>query len=88
MAEPSTIARPYAEAAFRLADGKGALADWSAMLANLAAFSPLAAGLGTQEWLAQDLLEPLRKKDSPVIAKSSLQFSWEDLDTRLLTLIP
>ena len=58
------------------------------MLANLAAFSPLAAGLGTQEWLAQDLLGPLRKKDSPVIAKSSLQFSWEDLDTRLLTLIP
>jgi F-type H+-transporting ATPase subunit delta len=37
VAEPSTIARPYAEAAFRLADGKGALADWSAMLANLAA---------------------------------------------------
>ncbi len=37
MAEPSTIARPYAEAAFRLADAKGALADWSAALANLAA---------------------------------------------------
>jgi F-type H+-transporting ATPase subunit delta len=37
MAEPSTIARPYAEAAFRLADGQGKLADWSAALANLAA---------------------------------------------------
>ncbi|MCC6210352.1 MAG: F0F1 ATP synthase subunit delta [Burkholderiales bacterium] len=37
MAEPSTIARPYAEAAFRLADARGALADWSAALANLAA---------------------------------------------------
>lgn len=37
MAEPSTVARPYAEAAFRLADAKGALADWSAALANLAA---------------------------------------------------
>lgn len=37
MAEPSTIARPYAEAAFRLADAQGRLADWSAMLANLAA---------------------------------------------------
>ena len=37
MAEPSTIARPYAEAAFRLADTKGALAEWSATLANLAA---------------------------------------------------
>jgi F-type H+-transporting ATPase subunit delta len=37
MAEPSTIARPYAEAAFRLADAHGKLAEWSAALANLAA---------------------------------------------------
>ena len=35
MAEPSTIARPYAEAAFKLADAAGKLADWSAALANL-----------------------------------------------------
>ena len=37
MAEPTTIARPYAEAAFRLADAQGRLAEWSAALANLAA---------------------------------------------------
>jgi len=37
MAEPSTIARPYAEAAFRLSDAQGKLADWSAALANLGA---------------------------------------------------
>jgi len=37
MAEPSTIARPYAEAAFRLADAQGELADWSVTLANLSA---------------------------------------------------
>ena len=37
MAEPNTIARPYAEAVFRLADAQGKLADWSAVLANLAA---------------------------------------------------
>ena len=37
MAEPSTIARPYAEAVFRLADAQGKLADWSAALSNLAA---------------------------------------------------
>ena len=36
MAEPSTVARPYAEAAFRLADGAGALANWSEMLRALA----------------------------------------------------
>lgn len=37
MAEPSTIARPYAEAAFRLADAQGKLAAWSVVLADLSA---------------------------------------------------
>ena len=37
MAEPSTIARPYAEAVFKLADDAGKLAEWSAGLANLSA---------------------------------------------------
>jgi len=37
MAEPSTIARPYAEAAFKLADEKHLLAEWSRWLADLAA---------------------------------------------------
>ena len=36
MAEPSTVARPYAEAAFRLADEATALGKWSEMLAPLA----------------------------------------------------
>jgi len=36
VAEPSTVARPYAEAAFKLADAAGALARWSEMLAALA----------------------------------------------------
>ncbi len=39
MAEPSTIARPYAEAVFRLADRQGKLAEWSAALANLSAIA-------------------------------------------------
>src|SRR5262249_42110305 len=37
MAEPNTIARPYAEAVFKLADAQGKLADWSAALASLSA---------------------------------------------------
>ncbi len=37
MAEPSTIARPYAEAVFKLADAQGKLADWSGALADLSA---------------------------------------------------
>jgi F-type H+-transporting ATPase subunit delta len=36
MIEPSTIARPYAEAVFGLADGAGKLTEWSGMLAALA----------------------------------------------------
>ncbi|MGH8686301.1 MAG: F0F1 ATP synthase subunit delta [Burkholderiales bacterium] len=35
MAEPSTIARPYADAVFSLAAGAGRLAEWSAALADL-----------------------------------------------------
>lgn len=37
MAELSTLARPYAEAVFRLAKEKNALADWSGRLGTLAA---------------------------------------------------
>ena len=36
MAETATLARPYAEAVFRLADAGGALAPWSATLHTLA----------------------------------------------------
>lgn len=36
MAETITIARPYAEAIFDLADGTGTLAEWSQRLANMA----------------------------------------------------
>jgi F-type H+-transporting ATPase subunit delta len=36
MAEPSTVARPYAEAAFNLAEAGSALVKWSEMLAALA----------------------------------------------------
>lgn len=36
MAEPSTVARPYAEAVFKLADAGNALAKWSEMLGALA----------------------------------------------------
>jgi F-type H+-transporting ATPase subunit delta len=39
MAEPSTVARPYAEAVFRLADAAAALPKWSEMLAGLSSVS-------------------------------------------------
>lgn len=37
MAELTTLARPYAKAAFEFAQAKGSLAEWSSMLALLAA---------------------------------------------------
>src|SRR3954467_9787427 len=37
MAETATIARPYAEAVFGLADKTGTLAKWSQLLASMAA---------------------------------------------------
>ena len=49
MAEPSTIARPYAEAVFRLAEAGGKLGQWSDMLADLskvAADPRLVAAIG------------------------------------------
>ena len=36
MAEPSTLARPYAKAVFELARDEGKLADWSALLSGVA----------------------------------------------------
>ncbi len=36
MSEPSTLARPYAEAVFRMAQGENDLAGWSARLQSLA----------------------------------------------------
>lgn len=55
MAEPSTIARPYAEAAFRLADAQGKLADWSVVIANLSAVAAAArmrAAIGDPDFAA------------------------------------
>ena len=39
MAEVATIARPYAEAAFKAADAKGQLGEWSGTLKSLAALA-------------------------------------------------
>jgi F-type H+-transporting ATPase subunit delta len=39
MAEIATIARPYAEAVFKVADGEGRLAAWAEVIARLAAIA-------------------------------------------------
>ena len=52
MAEVTTIARPYAEAVFALADKANALGAWSEMLARLAA---VAADRDMQEVIANSV---------------------------------
>jgi F-type H+-transporting ATPase subunit delta len=64
MAEPTTVARPYAEAAFALAREQNALAVWSRML-------KLASGVVGDKRVAQALDNP--KLDAP--AKESLLLS-------------
>ena len=53
MAEPSTVARPYAEAAFRLAQAGDALAKWSEMLRAL-------AGVAQDERVGAAMSDPSR----------------------------
>lgn len=51
MAELTTLARPYAKAAFEYANGRGALAQWSSMFATL-------ASVAIQEQVSQRLASP------------------------------
>jgi F-type H+-transporting ATPase subunit delta len=51
MAELSTLARPYAKAAFEYANARGALAQWSSMFATL-------AGVVASERVSQQLSAP------------------------------
>ena len=53
MAEPSTVARPYAEAAFKLAEGANALPKWSEMLGAL-------AGVASDERVRAAMSDPSR----------------------------
>ena len=57
MAEPSTIARPYAEAVFKVAAEQGKLADWSVALADLAG---VAANEGIQAAIADPNFAPAK----------------------------
>ncbi|MGE0384399.1 MAG: F0F1 ATP synthase subunit delta [Gammaproteobacteria bacterium] len=73
MAEPSTVARPYAEAAFKLADGAGKLAEWSGALAELAM---VAADARVQAAIA-DPSNPAAKSAGLVIGILSGRLSGE-----------
>jgi O-succinylbenzoate synthase len=57
------------------------------MLANLAQWTVLDAGLGTSGWFKEDLLEPLTQDASCSVSAKQLSFRWEDLNHRKLTRI-
>lgn len=59
MAEIATLARPYAEAAFRLGRETGTLAAWSGQLARLAIAADEAAGLIGNPKVTADQLEDI-----------------------------
>ncbi len=60
MAETATIARPYAEAVFGLAEGASALAKWSQVLAGMARS---ASHPEMQGWIANPNLSPRQLYD-------------------------
>ena len=60
MAETATIARPYAEAVFGLAEGAGALAKWSQTLAGMAR---AASHPEMQGWIGNPNLSPRQLYD-------------------------
>lgn len=71
MAEISTIARPYAVAAFKLAKEKKALAKWSDMLS-------LASAVSSDSQLSQVIQDP--KVDSGVLQDAFLKVCGKKLD--------
>ncbi len=71
MAEISTIARPYAVAAFKLAKEKNALAKWSDMLS-------LASAVSCDEQLSTYIQDP--KVDSDVLQDAFLKICGRKLD--------
>ena len=91
MAETATLARPYAEAVFRLADAAGTLAAWSGTLRALA---QVAAHPDMRECLAkydlttvqlQDLFLSMRPGDLSAEAKNFVQLL---IEYDRLTLLP
>jgi F-type H+-transporting ATPase subunit delta len=82
MAETATIARPYAEALFALADKSGSLAQWSDTLGQLAAIAQapeMAPILGNPKVTAAQFVDLFTTSgDVPAEAKALLQTLTEN----------
>ncbi|HLQ01841.1 MAG TPA: F0F1 ATP synthase subunit delta [Burkholderiales bacterium] len=90
MAEAATVARPYAEAVFGLAEKAGALAQWQEMLAamaQIAAHPDMRACISNPNLGARplyDLFMALCKEDFPVDARNFVRVLIENDRLELL----
>ena len=81
MAETVTIARPYAEAVFAMADKGGSLAQWSEALGQLAAFAQapeMAQILGNPKVTSAQFVDLFFTAGMPAEAKALLQMLTEN----------
>lgn len=81
MAETATIARPYAEALFAMADKSGSLAQWSETLGQLAQFAQapeMAQILGNPKVTSAQFVELFSATGMPAEVKALLQMLTEN----------
>ncbi len=81
MAETVTIARPYAEALFAMADKSGSLAQWSETLGQLAAFAQtpeMGQLLGNPKVTAAQFVDLFHTDGMPAEARALLQMMTEN----------
>ncbi|NNM52073.1 MAG: F0F1 ATP synthase subunit delta [Pseudomonadales bacterium] len=91
MAELTTLARPYAKAVFRLALEQKNLAEWSDVLALLAAFmhdKELAAYLSQPRWTAAEQAAALCKVAGEAVSPQAQALVGELAHYKRLTLLP
>ena len=91
MAETATLARPYAEAVFRLADAGGTLASWSDTLRTLgqvAAHPDMQECLGTYDLSGQQLKGLFLSLCPPDLPAEAKNFITLLVDNDRLTLLP
>lgn len=91
MAESLTIARPYAEAVFRLAQGEGTLAAWSDMLgltASVAAAPDVAQLIGNPKVTARQLGDLFLGVCGDRLTGPARNFVLLLIDNRRLGLLP
>lgn len=91
MAENATIARPYAEAAFALADAAGTLAKWSASMQRMAAVADdddMLEAIGNPRFSAEQLYGLFASAAGESLFLEAQNFVRVLIENRRLALLP